>query len=75
LTAHAREAMREDAAPEIRRELALDVPRHPASLGIGVAQFGEQRLRVTGDGRAGRSFVQARLSGTWIDGSRTPTGG
>jgi hypothetical protein len=48
LTAHAREAVREDAAAQIRGELALDVARQPAAVGVGVAQLGEQRLGVPG---------------------------
>jgi hypothetical protein len=41
--------MREDAALEVRGELALDVTRQPATVGIGVAQLGEHRLRVLRD--------------------------
>jgi hypothetical protein len=48
LAAHAREAVREDAASQIRGELALDVARQPAAVGVGVAQLGEQRLGVPG---------------------------
>ena len=36
-----REAMREDAAPQVCGELAFDVARQPAALGVGVAQLGE----------------------------------
>ena len=46
---HPREAVREDAASQVRRELALDVTRQPAAVGISVAQLGEHRLRVTRD--------------------------
>jgi hypothetical protein len=49
LATHAREAVREDAAPQVRGELAFDVARKPAALGGDVAQLGEQRLRVPGD--------------------------
>ncbi len=70
LTAHAREAVREDAAPQIRGEFALDVARQPTTVGVGVAHLGEQRLRMTGDelvqhGSLGRAAAVAaeRLSG------------
>jgi hypothetical protein len=49
LTAHAREAVREDAAPQVRRKLTFDVTRQPAAVGVGLAQLGEQRLRVPGN--------------------------
>lgn len=41
--------MREDAALEVRGELALYVARQPAAVGIGVAQLRQHRLRVPRD--------------------------
>ena len=49
LAAHAREAMGEDAALEIRGQLTLDIAREPAALAGGLAQLGEHRLRVPRD--------------------------
>lgn len=58
LTADAREAVREHAAPQIGRELALDVPGEAAAVRIGVPQLGEHGLRVARD-----QFVQHRPLG------------
>lgn len=70
LAADAREAVREDAAPQIGRELALDVPWEATAVRIGVAQLGEQGLRMARDqlvqhGPLGRAALVAaeRLSG------------
>ena len=41
--------MREDAAPQVGRELALDVSRQTTAVRICVAQLGEQGLRVARD--------------------------
>lgn len=49
--------MGEHAATQVRRELALDVARQPAAVGI-VAQLGEHRLRVLRD-----ELVQDRALG------------
>jgi hypothetical protein len=49
LESHAREAVGQHATTEVRRELALDVARQAAALGVGVAQLGEHRLRVARD--------------------------
>ena len=38
----------------MQRELALDIPRRSTSIRIGVAHFGEQRLRVARDERVER---------------------
>src|SRR5690606_18031313 len=70
LAADTREAVREDAAPQIGRELALDVPWEATAVRIGVAQLGEKGLRMARDqlvqhGPLGRAALVAaeRLSG------------
>ena len=40
--------MRELSTANVRREIALDVARQAAALGIGIAQLGDHRLRVSG---------------------------
>lgn len=41
--------MGEDAAAEVRGELALDVARQSDAVGVGVAQLGQHRLRMARD--------------------------
>jgi hypothetical protein len=41
--------MREDAASQVGRELALNVPREAAAVGIGVSQLGEHGLSMARD--------------------------
>ena len=47
LASHPREAVREDAASQVRRELALELTRQPAAVGISVAQLGEHAGRLS----------------------------
>jgi RNA polymerase sigma factor (sigma-70 family) len=70
LAPDAGEAMREDAALEVRGELALDVTWQPAAVRIGVAQLSEHGLCVLRD-----ELVQYRSLGcpTTIAGKR-PSG-
>ena len=68
--AHAREAMGQHAAPQVFGELALDVTRQSATLGVGCTHLGEHRLRVLRDElvqhralRVTASVAGERLSG------------